>query len=205
MKQLGFYIDSSKCTGCKTCQISCKDLHNHQVGVNFRRVYEYAGGNWRQEGKAWRQQVFAYYVSVACNHCANPVCVKVCEPKALTKRSDNGLVILDEAQCTACKACAQACPYGAPQFDENRKKMTKCDACFDRVIAGGKPVCVESCPQRAIDFGELEQLKNKYPVGQHIAPLPDPSWTTPSLLVHSGHTARPVGDKKGSVQNPKEV
>ncbi len=205
MKQLGFFIDTNKCTGCKTCQISCKDLKDQPVGMNFRRVYEYAGGGWRQEGKAWRQQIFAYYVSVACNHCTDPVCTKVCEPKALMKREDNGLVILDESKCTACMACAKACPYGAPQFNEVKKKMNKCDGCIDRIARGGQPVCVESCTQRALDFGEIDMLKKKYPNGQHIAPLPDPSWTQPNLLVRSGRTARPFGDEKGSVQNPKEV
>ena len=46
MKQYGFYVDSSKCTGCKTCQISCKDEKDLDVGPKYRRVYEYGGGNW---------------------------------------------------------------------------------------------------------------------------------------------------------------
>lgn len=76
MKQYGFYIDSSKCTGCKTCQLSCKDFKDLGVDRSFRRVYEYAGGNWVEENGTYRQDVFAYYTSIACNHCDEPACAK---------------------------------------------------------------------------------------------------------------------------------
>lgn len=52
MKQYGFYVDSSRCSGCKTCQVSCKDNKDLDVGPKFRRVYEYGGGSWVKEGKA---------------------------------------------------------------------------------------------------------------------------------------------------------
>ncbi|GAL09751.1 anaerobic dimethyl sulfoxide reductase chain B [Vibrio astriarenae] len=78
MKQYGFYIDSSKCTGCKTCQLACKDFKDLGVDRSYRRVYEYAGGNWVEENGTYRQDVFAYYTSIACNHCDEqrvPKCV----------------------------------------------------------------------------------------------------------------------------------
>ena len=86
MTQLGFFVDLSKCTGCKTCQVACKDKNNLEVGRNFRRVSEYAGGTWKEVHGAWQQDVFAYYVSIACNHCAKPGCVEVCPKQAITKR-----------------------------------------------------------------------------------------------------------------------
>lgn len=52
MKQYGFYVDSSRCSGCKTCQVSCKDNKDLDVGPKFRRVYEYGGGSWAKEGEA---------------------------------------------------------------------------------------------------------------------------------------------------------
>lgn len=66
MTQLGFFVDVSKCSGCKTCAVACKDAHNLPVGMNFRKVHEYAGGNWKQAADgSWAQDVFGYYVSLA--------------------------------------------------------------------------------------------------------------------------------------------
>ena len=88
--------------------------------------------------------------------------------------------------------CAKACPYGAPVLDEKAHKMTKCDACVDRVVKGELPVCVAACPQRALDFGYVDDLKAKYGEGAHIEPLPSPAMTKPNLLVTHGKSAKVV-------------
>lgn len=142
-KQYGFYINSAKCTGCKTCQLACKDFKDLPVDVNFRRVYEYAGGSWQADGNTWTNNVFAYYLSVACNHCADPACTKVCPSGAMHKRGEDGLVVVNEEVCIGCKSCAMACPYGAPQYDARKGHMTKCDGCYQRVAEGLNPVCVD--------------------------------------------------------------
>ena len=74
--QYGFFIDSSRCTGCKTCELACKDFKNLTPDVSFRRIYEYAGGDWQEDNGVWHQNVFAYYLSIACNHCEDPACTK---------------------------------------------------------------------------------------------------------------------------------
>lgn len=199
MTQLGFYVDVSKCTGCKTCAVACKDKNNLEVGRNFRRVAEYAGGDWKQVKGAWKQDVFAYYTSIACNHCVEPACTKVCPTGAHAKRKEDGLVLIDQKKCIGCKLCATACPYGAPQFDEKAGKMSKCDACVDRLAEGKLPSCVESCPQRALDFGDIKELEKKYGKSAAIAPLPSPAKTKPALIVKAPRKARPVGDKSGTV------
>jgi anaerobic dimethyl sulfoxide reductase subunit B (iron-sulfur subunit) len=201
MTQLGFFIDLTKCTGCQTCTVACKDAHNLEVGRNFRKVLEAESGSWKQDKAtgAWHQDVCAYYVSISCNHCADPACVKVCPTKAHFKRKEDGLVLIDRDKCIGCGMCAKACPYGAPQLDTVAKKMTKCDACQDRLAKGLNPVCVDSCPQRAIEFGEMSELLKKHSDRKHIAPLPDPSVTKPNLLVKAPRNAKPVGDKNGTV------
>ena len=199
MAQYGFFIDISKCTGCKTCQVACKDMNNLEVGRNFRRVSEYAGGTWKEVHGAWQQDVFAYYVSISCNHCAKPACVEVCPKGALAKRADNGLVLIDQEKCIGCRDCEDACPYGAPQYNRASRRMTKCDGCQDRLAAGGQPSCVDACPQRAIEFGEIGELQRAHGTLAAVAPLADAALTKPSLVIKPPRKARPVGDKQGVV------
>lgn len=135
--QYGFFIDSARCTGCKTCELACKDFKNLTPDVSFRRIYEYAGGDWQEDNGVWHQNVFAYYLSIACNHCEDPACTKVCPSGAMHKR-DDGFVVVDEDVCIGCRYCHMACPYGAPQYNAAKGHMTKCDGCYQRVAEGKK-------------------------------------------------------------------
>ncbi|WP_172636000.1 DMSO/selenate family reductase complex B subunit [Photobacterium profundum] len=204
MKQYGFYIDSSKCTGCKTCQLSCKDNKDLDIGVNYRRIYEYAGGNWIKDGDTFRQDVYSYYLSIACNHCDEPACTKVCPSGAMHKRED-GFVIVDEDVCIGCKYCEMACPYGAPQYNEEKGHMTKCDGCYERVGQGLEPICVGSCPLRALEFGPIAELRKKYGTNADVAPLPSSLTTKPNIVIKLNRNARPTDDQTGHLANPKEV
>lgn len=136
--QYGFFIDSARCTGCKTCELACKDFKNLTPDVSFRRIYEYAGGDWQEDNGVWHQNVFAYYLSIACNHCEDPACTKVCPSGAMHKR-DDGFVVVDEDVCIGCRYCHMACPYGAPQYNAAKGHMTKCDGCYQRVAEGKNP------------------------------------------------------------------
>ena len=206
MTQYGFYVDTSKCTGCKTCQLACKDDNELPVGVNWRRVYEYSGGDWQQnEDGTYTNNVFAYYMSISCNHCAEPACTKACPTGAMHKREQDGLVAVNEEVCVGCRYCEMACPYGAPQYNSVKKNMTKCDGCYDRVELGKKPICIESCPLRALDFGAIDELRATYGVQADIAPLPSSSLTKPSVIIGTCRNSRPSGDKTGAIMNPTEV
>ena len=183
MAQYGFFFDASRCTGCKTCVIACKDAKGLPVGINFRHVTEVTSGTWEKtEEGCWTQNVKAYYVSIACNHCEKPACVAVCPTKAHYKDTKTGLVLINADKCIGCEACAKACPYGAPVLDEKAKKMRKCDACAERLGKGGKPVCVEACTMRALDFGSIDAFRKKYGSRADIRPLPSPAITKPALV-----------------------
>ncbi|EAW6017940.1 dimethylsulfoxide reductase subunit B [Salmonella enterica] len=202
--QYGFFIDSSRCTGCKTCKLACKDYKDLTPDVSFRRIYEYAGGDWQEDNGVWHQNVFAYYLSISCNHCEDPACTKVCPSGAMHKR-DDGFVVVNEEVCIGCRYCHMACPYGAPQYNAAKGHMTKCDGCYDRVAKGKKPICVESCPLRALDFGPIDELRKKHGELAAVAPLPRAHFTKPNIVIKPNANSRPTGDTTGYLANPKEV
>lgn len=150
--QYAFHFDSSRCTGCKTCVIACRDKNDIQdPKLAFRTVHEETGGSWsRNEDGSWSQNVWAYFVSVSCNHCSKPACVRVCPTGAHARHEElGGLVLIDRDVCIgcgACAACAVACPYEAPKLDRKAGKMRKCDMCVDRLARKELPVCVAACP-----------------------------------------------------------
>lgn len=181
--QLGFVHESQNCTGCKACQVACKDKHDNEVGENFRRVSEYEGGGFAKSGDGYVQNVYTYSISVSCNHCADPKCVKNCPSGAMKKDPKTGIVSVDQDLCIGCGYCAWSCPYGAPQMNKKKGVMGKCDMCKDLLAEGKDPVCVAACPLRLLHCGDIEELKKKYKGVQATKNMPDPSVTNPSLIV----------------------
>lgn len=185
-----FIFDANACSGCKTCQEACKDKNGLPAGMLWRRVIEVTGGEWRKTGEAWENSVFAYYLSLACNHCTHPKCAGVCPTDAFSVRTD-GIVLLDGSRCMGCGYCAWACPYNAPQYDATQGIMTKCDFCADNLDAGLPPTCVAACPLRVLNCASTEEFKpfqGKYNLWQiqaneHPFPLPQYSRTEPNLAI----------------------
>jgi anaerobic dimethyl sulfoxide reductase subunit B (iron-sulfur subunit) len=185
-----FTLDASSCTGCKACQEACKDKNQLPVDVLWRRVIEISGGEWKQQKDAWTNNVFAYNLSIACNHCVHPKCAGVCPVNAFILRAD-GIVYIDSSKCMGCGYCSWACPYGAPQYNPMQGQMTKCNFCFDYIDAGLPPSCVAACPLRVLNFtkvdgGQWEVGGKKLwelPAIEHPFPLPKNSHTEPHLSI----------------------
>ncbi len=203
--QHGFRLIQSRCNGCKTCEIACKDYHGLEHELALRTVYEYAGGSWKQdEDGAWDQDVFCYHLSMSCNHCSNPVCVRFCPVDAI-KKQPGGFVVIDYENCGGCQSCMISCPYHAPRFDEMRGVPVKCDGCHDRVSAGGKPVCVEACPQRALEFGVYADVARGDGYVSNMEPLPDSDLAQPNFAIDPSDTALAAQGRDGFVVNIREA
>jgi anaerobic dimethyl sulfoxide reductase subunit B len=208
MSQYAFYYNAARCTGCKTCVFACKDVNNLETGFNYRKVYEYTGGETVSDANGcYETTCFSYYFSIACNHCENPACTKVCPTGAMHKDSTTGIVSVDSARCIGCGYCHMACPYNAPKVDRTKGHSVKCDACQSLLANGELPACVRSCPARALDFGTIEEmtaLYSDYEVAD-IAPLPEKTYTAPHLYIKSCEDARAAESVEGYVMNPQEV
>jgi len=197
----GFRVDLSSCTGCKACQVACKDEHDHAPGVIWRRVVEVAGGEWVPHGELWHDETYSYYVSVACMHCERPVCVEVCPTKAMAKGAD-GIVAVDAERCMGCRYCEWACPYAAPQFDAAAGVMTKCDLCRDRLADGRDPACVAACQMRVLSIADFAGADG---AGRETFPLPSAALTEPStsLVPHRDVPKAEAGEPH--VGNEEEI
>ncbi len=179
--QIGFYFDQTRCTGCSACRVACKDWHDVPAGPEnwMRLVYT-------EKGKF--PHVFVSYMIAPCWHCREPLCVPACPVGAISKRDEDGIVVVDSGACPGNEQCDQkclkACPYDAPQFGpEKGAKMRKCNYCLDRVTSGKLPNCVEACPVRALDAGPLAELKEKYGAGKEAEGFRYSKRTRPAVVI----------------------
>ena len=205
MSQQAFYFDGTRCTGCKTCQMACKDYKNIDLGISFRHVYEVTIGDTVKDADgAFSTTCVSYPLSMSCNHCDSPVCFEKCPQSAIIKDADTGLMSIDEEKCIGCGTCAIVCPYNAPKVDEEKKKAVRCNGCAERVAAGEKPVCVEACPARALDFGPVGEMKKRRRARGHRAVAPAEA-TVPNLFVKPSADRPSCGIEDGVVANLLEV
>jgi anaerobic dimethyl sulfoxide reductase subunit B (iron-sulfur subunit) len=162
-------------------------------------VREFCGGSWKADDTdptLFRQEgVFIYHVSVSCNHCEMPACLGVCPAVAITKDSETGIVSIDYEACIGCEACYEACPYKAPQIDQESKKPVKCDFCKALLEKGEQPACVATCPMRVLQYGDYDELVDKHGNVCDVAPLPSSKNTRPSLILSLHREAKQNADE----------
>lgn len=184
MPQYGFFFDQSRCAGCRTCSVACKEWNNLPPGpLKYCRVYEYEKGSF--------PNVRLHCMWIPCYHCEKPGCIAACKKGAISKESKFGAVLIDQEKCTGCRLCTEGCPYGAIVFESDTKKVKaqKCTMCIDRVERGDLPVCVLSCPMRALDFGPLSELEEKFGRLKDLEDLPSSQNTAPAV-VFQPHTPK---------------
>ncbi|RLJ21801.1 aspartate carbamoyltransferase [bacterium endosymbiont of Escarpia laminata] len=149
-KQHGFYFNADNCIACHACEAACSEKNDNPAHIAFRSVGFVEGGTY----PAYQR----LNISMACNHCDDPVCLKGCPTRAYTKFAEYGAVLQDPDICFGCGYCTWVCPYNAPQLDPVKGQVTKCNMCVDRLEVGLKPACVSACLGKALDFGVVDNI-----------------------------------------------
>ena len=132
-KQHGFYFNADNCIACHACEAACSEKNDLPAHLAFRAVGYVEGGAY----PAYQRM----NISMACNHCDDPVCLKGCPTRAYTKFAEYGAVLQDPDICFGCGYCTWVCPYNAPQLDTAAGHVSKCNMCVDRLEVGLKPAC----------------------------------------------------------------
>ncbi|MGH1470922.1 MAG: DmsC/YnfH family molybdoenzyme membrane anchor subunit [Cellvibrionaceae bacterium] len=173
-KQHGFYFNADNCIGCHACEAACSEKNGNPAHISFRSVGYVEGGTYPDFKRM--------NISMACNHCDDPVCLKGCPTRAYTKHLEYGAVLQDPDTCFGCGYCTWVCPYNAPQLDPVEGQVSKCNMCVDRLEEGLKPACASACLGNALDFGVVEELpKNREQNLTHLPGFPDPDITHPNI------------------------
>lgn len=165
MAELAISIDVTKCTGCRGCQVACKQWNGlPAVKTGFSGSYEnppkMGGDTWtkvRFLEKSVDGELKFLFRKAQCMHCTEASCMAVCAAGAIT-RNENGIVTIDQSRCTGCKNCVVACPFHAVGFSEETGTSRKCLLCSDRIENGMDPACVKACPPGALKIGDRRQI-----------------------------------------------
>lgn len=172
-KEVAMLFDSSHCTGCKGCQVACKqwNMLPAKMGLNenpFEGTYQNPpnlNGDTRlimtfdeKESGNKFQPIHWAIGRRSCYHCTNAGCVQACSSGALYKDEETGVVRYDTEKCNGCTFCQPACPFDVPRFRETDGKIDKCTLCWDRLEEGEIPACVKTCQPEALKFGPREEM-----------------------------------------------
>ncbi len=157
-------IDVAKCSGCYNCQLACKDEYCENDWMPYAKPQPITGQFWckvTEHVQGSIPKVKIHYVAKMCAHCADAPCMSTCPESAISKRED-GLILIDPARCSGCKACMSACPYDVIYFNDKLSIAQKCTGCAHLLDNGFKqPRCTEACPTDAMVYGDAEELKEQ--------------------------------------------
>jgi formate dehydrogenase iron-sulfur subunit len=181
----GMFVDTSICTGCKACQVACKEWNqldpepshfrfdsargynvaNNFTGNSYDNTGKLSATDWRhvrfiEQFSEDRSEARWLFMSDSCKHCTDAGCLNACPVSAIV-RTDMGNVIVQDDVCIGCKYCIPACPFGVISYSEKTGTTHKCTLCNDRIHNGLGTACAKACPTGSIAFGEVSDLKAK--------------------------------------------
>ncbi|MEW6481707.1 MAG: 4Fe-4S dicluster domain-containing protein [bacterium] len=150
-KRYGMVIDLSRCIGCNACTVACKAENDVPDWHSRTRVEEECEGSFPNFSLTLRK--------VACMHCENAICIRVCPVKASYRNKDE-IVLINKDRCVGCKYCILACPYKVRYLNQGTGIADKCTFCVHRLEKGLEPACVQNCMGKALIFGDLNDPKS---------------------------------------------
>jgi formate dehydrogenase iron-sulfur subunit len=213
-------IDTSKCIGCKACQVACMEWNDlrDEVGETVG-VYDNPADLTPQ---SWTVMRFAEHETHegnlewlirkdGCMHCEDPGCLKACPAPGAIVQYTNGIVDFHEENCIGCGYCIAGCPFDVPRISKKDNKAYKCTLCSDRVAVGQAPACAKVCPTGAIEFGTKERMTEHAQArivdlksrGFENAGLYDPAGVGGTHVMYVLHHADRPGLYSGLPENPK--
>ncbi|MEW6080978.1 MAG: 4Fe-4S dicluster domain-containing protein [Bacillota bacterium] len=172
-------FDMGRCTGCRNCEVACRKwnrlpVEEDQATGLYRNRRNLTGTRWVSMWSNNKPGADVRYMRHSCMHCADAACVKVCPVGACT-HTQFSTVNVNQDVCIGCNYCVSACPFRAMGFDQSAGVARKCTFCYDRLLRGDNPACVQACPTDALIFGRRDSLvleakdrtvqarKNNYP------------------------------------------
>ena len=178
MTRLAIAINLDRCVGCHTCTLACKMQNNVPEGLLWNRVLT-ENCDVVDGAEGVYPAVTRTYLPVACQHCQNAACQRVC-PTGATYKDEKGRIEIDYQKCIGCRMCMAACPYNARVFNwevpvrstganygdarvpvREKGMVEKCTLCKERTDEGEEPMCVVCCPGRARIFGDLDDPESE--------------------------------------------
>jgi formate dehydrogenase iron-sulfur subunit len=169
-----FFIDTTKCTACRGCQIACKQWNRRSTEktINWgshQNPRDLSFNTWKlvRFNEVVGEKENWYFFPDQCRHCVQPPCKEVADGKAkgaIIQDEKIGAVIFSpkvKVKPTDFKEIREACPYDIPRFHSTAGVMGKCTMCFDRTSEGLLPACVKTCPTGAMNFGDRKEMLEK--------------------------------------------
>ena len=169
-QRVGFFTDTSVCIGCKACEVACKEWNDipagglDLLGMSFDNTGALSADSWRHVAFIEQQTPSGdlrwLMMSDVCKHCTDAACLDVC-PTGSLLRTEFDTVVVQADICNGCGYCVSACPYGVIDRREGDGRAWKCTMCYDRLGAGLQPACATACPTASIQFGPLDELRER--------------------------------------------
>ena len=173
MADKSFFIDTTKCTACRGCQIACKQWNQRAAEKTVNRGShqnppDLSFNTWKlvRFSEIAEPKVNYYFFPDQCRHCLTPPCKDVADGKAkgaILQDEKTGAVIFNpkvKIKLEDFKEIREACPYNIPRIS-NTGIMGKCTMCIDRIKEGMLPACVKACPTGTMNFGDRKEMLDK--------------------------------------------